>query len=158
MPSEKPLLLGEITLLRWQILRRNMGFLPSRPRPMCILATLLFLGAVGSTQLVYPQAAQNRGGQNAAPNTNRPDTTKEDQKPKSGDLELLPVQGNISMLAGAGGNITVQAGRDGILLVDTGLAAMSDKVLAAIRPLSKGPLTYIINTDDRSDHVGGNEN
>ena len=163
MRSEKPLLLGEIALLRREILRRNMGFLSSRPRPMCILATLLFLGAVGSTQLVYPRAAQNRGGQNAAPNTNRPDaakpdTTREDQKPKSGDLEVLPVQGNISMLAGAGGNITVQAGRDGLLLVDTGLATMSDKVLAAIRPLSKGSLIYIINTDDRSDHVGGNEN
>src|SRR2546427_12930128 len=157
MPSEKPLLLAEITLLRWQILRRNMVFLSSRPRPMCILATLLFLGAVGSTQLVYPQAAQNRGAQNAAPNTNGPDTTKEDQKPKSGDLEVLPVQGNISMLAGAGGNITVQAGRDGILLVDTGLATMSDKVLAAIRPLSKGSLIDIINNHDRSDHVGGHQ-
>ena len=44
---------------------------------MCILATLLFLGAVGLAQLVYPQAAQNRGGQNAAPNTNRPDTIAE---------------------------------------------------------------------------------
>jgi cyclase len=41
--------------------------------------------------------------------------------------------------------------------VDTGLANMSDRVLQAIRPLSKGQITYIINTDDRSDHVGGNE-
>ena len=71
MPSEKPLILGEIALLRREILRSNMGFLSSRLRPMCILATLLFLGAVGLAQLVYPQAAQNRGGQNAAPNTNR---------------------------------------------------------------------------------------
>src|SRR5437899_12259426 len=99
MPSEKPLLLAEITLLRWQIFRRNMGVLSSRPRPMCILPTLLFLAAVGSTQLVYPQAAQNRGAQNAAPNTNGRDTTKEDQKPKSGALQALPVQGNISMRA-----------------------------------------------------------
>src|SRR2546427_7554913 len=145
MPSEKPLLLGGgITLLRWEILRRNMGFLASKPRPMCILATLLFLGAVGLAQLVYPQAAQNRGGQNAAPNTNRPDTTREDQKPKSGDLEVLPVQGNISMLAGAGGHITVQAGRDGILLGGTGLAATSAKRLVAIWPLDKGHVTHII--------------
>src|SRR5260370_16936540 len=35
---------------------------------------------------------------------------------------------------------------------------MSDKVLEAIRPLSKRPLVYIINTDDRGDHIGGNEN
>src|SRR4029077_1754955 len=109
------------------------------------------LVAAGSTQFVYSQEAQNRGRQNGAPNTGA------DQKSQSGDLELLPVQGNVSMLAGAGGNITVQAGRDGIVLVDTGLAGMSDKVLAAIRPLSKGQLTYIINTDHKSDHVGGND-
>jgi cyclase len=139
------------------MLKRNMDFLSSKPRLMCIVSTLLFLGAVGSTEFVYPREAQNRGRQNATSNTSRPDTIKEDQKPKSGDLELLPVQGNISMLAGAGGNITVQAGKDGIVLVDTGLATMSDKVLEAIRPLSKGQLTYIINTDEKSDHVGGNE-
>ena len=34
---------------------------------------------------------------------------------------------------------------------------MSDKVLEALRRLSKGQVTYIINTDDRSDHIGGNE-
>ena len=72
-------------------------------------------------------------------------------------LELLPVQGNVSMLAGAGGNITVQVGRDGILLVDSGTAAMSDRVVEAIRTLSKDQITYIVNTSDRPDHVGGNE-
>ena len=142
----------EITLSRWQRLRRNMGFLSSKPLLMCIVSTQLFLGAAGSAQFVDAQGAQNRGRQNATPNTSR-----EDQRPNGGELELLPVQGNISMLAGAGGNITVQAGKDGILLVDTGLVTMSDKVLEAIRPLSKGPVTYIINTDARSDHVGGNE-
>ena len=35
---------------------------------------------------------------------------------------MLPVQGNVYMLVGAGGNITVQIGKDGVLLVDTGLA------------------------------------
>jgi len=61
------------------------------------------------------------------------------------------------MLAGAGGNITVQAGKDGVLLVDTGTPAMSGKVLDAIRTISKRQITYIINTSDGSDHVGGNE-
>src|SRR5437870_9630602 len=77
---------------------------------------------------------------------------------QSPPLELLHVQGNISMLAGAGGNITVQAGNDGILLVDSGAAMMSDKVLETIRTLSKGQVTYIVNTNDRSDHAGGNAN
>ena len=130
-----------------------MDFLSSKPGLVCIASALIFLGVLGSTQFVYPQEAQNRGRQNAAQNTSR-----EEQKSKSAELELLPVQGNISMLAGAGGNITVQVGKDGILLVDTGVATMSDKVLEAIRTLSKGQITYIINTGDRTDHVGGNEN
>jgi glyoxylase-like metal-dependent hydrolase (beta-lactamase superfamily II) len=62
------------------------------------------------------------------------------------------------MLAGAGGNITVQVGKDGILLVDSGVATMSEKVLQAIRTVSKGQITYIVNTSDRPDHVGGNGN
>jgi cyclase len=74
-----------------------------------------------------------------------------------GELHILPVQGNIYMLVGAGGNISVQAGSDGVLLVDTGLAGLSDKVLAAVRTVSDKPIRYIINTHVHPDHVGGNE-
>jgi len=35
------------------------------------------------------------------------------------EIHLLPVQGNVYMLVGAGGNITVQASSDGVFLVDT---------------------------------------
>ena len=73
-------------------------------------------------------------------------------------LELLHVQGNISMLAGAGGNIAVQVGKDGILLVDSGSATMTEKVVETIRTLSKGQVSYIINTNERGDHTGGNAN
>ncbi len=72
-------------------------------------------------------------------------------------VHVLPVQGNIYMLVGAGGNITVQAGKDGILIVDTQYASLSDKVLAAIRTISDGPIRYIINTAYDRDHTGGNE-
>jgi glyoxylase-like metal-dependent hydrolase (beta-lactamase superfamily II) len=61
------------------------------------------------------------------------------------------------MLVGAGGNITVQVGKDGVLLVDTQYAPLSDKILAAIKKLSDQPLRYIINTHYHSDHTGGNE-
>jgi glyoxylase-like metal-dependent hydrolase (beta-lactamase superfamily II) len=74
-----------------------------------------------------------------------------------GEVHTLHVQGNIYMLSGAGGNITVQIGKDGVLLVDTGLANMSDKVVAAIRKLSDGPIRYIVNTHVHADHTGGNE-
>jgi cyclase len=72
-------------------------------------------------------------------------------------VEVLPVQGNIYMLAGAGGNITLQVGDNGVLVVDTGLAPASDKVIAEIRKLSRKPLRYVINTSVHSDHTGGNE-
>jgi len=75
-----------------------------------------------------------------------------------GQVHILPVRGRVSMLVGAGGNITVAAGDDGVLLVDVGTAAMSDKVLAAIRTISpRGTLRYIVNTDEREEFTGGNE-
>jgi cyclase len=116
---------------------------PPTPRLLCTAAALLFALILGSAQLGYSQNAPNRGNQGAS---------------NSPALELLHVQGNISMLAGAGGNIAVQVGKDGILLVDSGTAAMTDKVLETIRTVSKGQVTYIVNTNDRSDHVGGNAN
>lgn len=79
----------------------------------------------------------------------------------SGDLRVTPVQGfdstRIYLLHGAGANITVQVGDDGVLLVDTGTADASDKVLAAVRRLTDKPIRYIINTNADADHVGGNE-
>ena len=79
------------------------------------------------------------------------------QNSENAELHILPVQGNIYMLVGAGGNITLSIGKDGILLVDTGLPQMSDKVLEAVRKLSDKPIRYIINTHVHNDHTGGNE-
>ena len=72
------------------------------------------------------------------------------------DLDVLPVQGNVYMIAGAGGNVTVQIGDMGVLVVDTGLAQNSDKLIAAIHKLSNKPLQYIVNTHFHADHTGGN--
>jgi glyoxylase-like metal-dependent hydrolase (beta-lactamase superfamily II) len=72
-------------------------------------------------------------------------------------VRILPVQGNVYMLVGAGSNITVQIGNDGVLVVDAEFAPLSDKILAAIRTLSKGPIRYLINTTYDPDHTGGNE-
>jgi cyclase len=72
-------------------------------------------------------------------------------------MRVLPVQGNIYLMAGAGGNITVQVGKDGVLLVDTEYAPLAPKIMAEVRKLSNGPVRYIINTHVHPDHVGGNE-
>lgn len=111
-----------------------------------VVVCLGFLGA----DRVYTQANQNRAAQTVWP----PKLTA----PAPGQIEILPVQGNVYMLVGAGGNITVQTGEQGVLIVDTGIASMSDKVIAAIATLSHGkPLRYIVNTTEREDHTGGNE-
>lgn len=75
----------------------------------------------------------------------------------NGDLHTFHVQGHVYLLVGAGGNIAVQIGDDGVLVVDTGLPQHADKVLAAIRTLSDGPIRTIINTHVHADHAGGNE-
>lgn len=78
------------------------------------------------------------------------------EAPRPGEVQAVPVRDGIYMLTGAGGNVTVQVGDDGVLLVDTGRADMAEKTLAAIRAIDEGPLRYIINTTEASDHVGGN--
>ena len=90
-------------------------------------------------------AAQNRGG---APQQNFDNV----------EVHTLPVQGNIYMLVGSGGNITVDTGRDGILMVDTEYPQLSAKILAAVREISKSPIRYVINTHYHGDHTSGNEN
>jgi cyclase len=72
-------------------------------------------------------------------------------------IEILPVQGNVYMLVGPVGNSTVQVGDDGVLIVDTQFAELGDKILAAIRTLSDGPIRYVVNTHAHPDHTGGNE-
>ena len=74
-----------------------------------------------------------------------------------GEVEVLPVQGSVYMLAGAGSNVTVQVGSNALFVVDTNEAAMSDKILAAIRTISPLPIRYIVNTSADPDHAGGNE-
>jgi cyclase len=73
------------------------------------------------------------------------------------ELEVLPLRPNFFMIAGAGGNIGVQIGEDGVVVVDAGLAASADAVVAAIKKLTPRPIRYIIDTNADPDHVGGNE-
>lgn len=79
------------------------------------------------------------------------------QQNPDGEVHVLPVQGNISMLVGAGGNITVQAGQQGVLLVDAGRADASAKALAAIKQITNKPIRYILDTHYADDHTGGND-
>lgn len=73
------------------------------------------------------------------------------------DLQSLHVKGQIWLITGAGANITVQVGDEGVLLVDTGTAAMADSVREEIRKIAGDkPIRYIVNTQWSEDHTGGN--
>lgn len=78
------------------------------------------------------------------------------QRATGGEIEILPVQGNVYLLSGAGGNIVIQTGEQGTLIVDAGSPGMSDKILPALRKLTPKPIQYIIDTSADSDHAGGN--
>ena len=123
-------------------------------------------GARGGADTTYPEfaLALQRGAvafdaRNRAPGERVRNTEGRSADPsRPGDeIQVLPVQGNVYLLAGAGGNIAVQIGDDGVLLVDSGSGAVNDKVIAAIRQLSDKPIRFILNTHAHPGHMGGNE-
>jgi len=64
----------------------------------------------------------------------------------------------IHMLKGAGGNLGVSVGKDGVFLIDSQFAPLTEKVKAAIAKLSPAPVRFVVNTHWHGDHTGGNEN
>ena len=86
-------------------------------------------------------------------------------------IEILSdkVAPNLYMLSGsagadpghedaAGGRIGVLAGPDGIFMVDSQYAQITDKVVAAIRKISPEPIRFLVNTHVHPDHTAGNAN
>src|SRR5689334_25261499 len=61
-------------------------------------------------------------------------------------------------LEGLGGTVSVLTGPDGVLLVDSQFAALTDKLVAALRKISSQPIRFLIDTHLHGDHTGGNEN
>lgn len=71
-------------------------------------------------------------------------------------FETIQIRPNVYVIFGAGGNVTAHVGDDGIIVVDSGAAAMADRVLETVRRLTPRPIRYVINTSADADHVGGN--
>jgi glyoxylase-like metal-dependent hydrolase (beta-lactamase superfamily II) len=99
----------------------------------------------GGVKTIYPEY-RSVLGKTAALNTLTVPVSKSandvarriaDQSPRDGQVHVMPVQGNVYMLIADGTNITASIGRDGIAIVNTGAAQMTDKLLAALGELSK---------------------
>jgi len=74
------------------------------------------------------------------------------------EIKTTQIADNFYTLEGLGGTISVLTGPDGVLLVDSQYAALTDKLAAAIKKLTNKPIRFVINTHVHPDHTGGNEN
>jgi glyoxylase-like metal-dependent hydrolase (beta-lactamase superfamily II) len=73
------------------------------------------------------------------------------------EIHSLHVQGNVWMLVGGPFNAAVSIGNDGVLVVDTMVEPLADRLLAEVKKLAGDkPIRYIINTHFHPDHTGGN--
>lgn len=109
------------------------------------------------------------------------------QAPAAGQIEVVPIRGNLYALFGAGNNVVISVGGDGVFIVDAGRASMTDALLDTIRRVQREwtirneprppafgaegrssvadrhitappkPIRYVVNTSADADAVGGNE-
>ena len=100
--------------------------------PLILLVALLTMGVAGRAQ-------------------NAPDFSKV-------EIKTTKLTGSFYTLEGQGGTIGILVGPDGILMVDSQFAPLSQKILAAIRQVSNQPIRFLIDTHVHPDHTGGNEN
>lgn len=123
------------------------------------------LATLGGAETMYPEnlakfkaATDAEALARTRPSSGPLETSRAiDPDPHDGNIHVWPVQGNIQMLIGDGGNIAVQIGEQGALVVDTGTGKLVDKVIAAIQGLiGNKPIQFIVNTSFHSDHTGGN--
>ena len=71
------------------------------------------------------------------------------------EIKTIDLGNKTYRLEGQGGNITVAVGSDGIIMVDTQFAPLSDKIKAAVKAISPLPIKYAIVTHFHGDHTGG---
>ena len=74
------------------------------------------------------------------------------------EIKTTKIGDNFYTFEGQGGTISALTGPDGVLLVDSQFAPLTDKLAAAIKKVSDKPIRFLINTHIHGDHTGGNEN
>jgi glyoxylase-like metal-dependent hydrolase (beta-lactamase superfamily II) len=74
------------------------------------------------------------------------------------EIKTTKIADDFYTLEGQGGAISVLTGPDGVLLVDSQFAPLTEKLVAAIKKISDKPIRFLIDTHVHGDHTGGNEN
>jgi glyoxylase-like metal-dependent hydrolase (beta-lactamase superfamily II) len=73
------------------------------------------------------------------------------------EIKTTDLGHGVYLLGWQGGDSLILVGNDGVLLVDTSVAQMGDKIKAAIARVSDKPIKLVINTHAHADHFGANE-
>jgi cyclase len=73
-------------------------------------------------------------------------------------VTVTKLAGNVYAVDGQGGRISALVGPDGVLLVDSQFPQVTEKIVAALRPISDARIRMVVNTHVHGDHTGGNEN
>lgn len=74
------------------------------------------------------------------------------------EIQTTRLSDDFFVLEGRGGTISVLTGPDGVLMVDSQFAPLTDKIVTAIRRITDQPIRFLVNTHVHADHTGGNEN
>jgi glyoxylase-like metal-dependent hydrolase (beta-lactamase superfamily II) len=74
------------------------------------------------------------------------------------EIKTTKLTPNFYVLEGQGGAIGVLTGPEGVFMVDSQFAPLSDKIVAAIKQVSNQPIKFLINTHVHGDHTGGDAN
>src|SRR5260370_37166800 len=72
-------------------------------------------------------------------------------------IKTNKISNNFYTLDGQGGTIGVLAGPDGVFMVDGQFAPFSDKIAAALKQISNGPIKILVNPHVHRHHTGGRE-
>jgi len=73
------------------------------------------------------------------------------------EIKTTDLGHGVYFLGWQGGDSLILVGNDGVLLVDTSVAQMGEKIKAAIARVSDKPIRLVINTHAHADHFGANE-
>src|SRR5687767_6348716 len=105
---------------------------------------LVPMGALASALMVFASDSVLGQTSSAPP----PDFSRAEIKTSklAENLYRLEARGAESGVAGQGGTVGVLVGPDGVLMVDSQFAQLTDKVLAAVRQISDGPIRFLVNT------------
>ena len=74
------------------------------------------------------------------------------------EIQTTRHSNNFFTLDGQGGRIGALVGPDGVFLVDTQFAPLTEKIVAAVAEISDAPIRFAVNTHVHGDHTGGNAN